>query len=72
VASHQAAATLGHVADRVIALERPDPFLAVGRWYRRFDQVSDDQVVALLAGAHPGVRPSPTDHRGAAEPGAGG
>ena len=38
-------------ADDVIVLEEPRGFLAVGEWYRDFDQVSDDEVVeALRAG----------------------
>ena len=44
----------------------PEPFFAVGQWYRDFHQVSDDEVRALLAGGAAGpvgwrvarVRPS--------------
>jgi putative phosphoribosyl transferase len=32
----------------VVCLAMPEPFLAVGLWYRHFDQTSDDEVVALL------------------------
>ena len=35
-------------ADEVVLLEEPFGFLAVGEWYRDFDQVSDDEVVAML------------------------
>jgi putative phosphoribosyl transferase len=35
-------------ADRVVALETPEPFYAVGEWYRRFGQASDEDVVAAL------------------------
>ena len=35
-------------ADEVVLLEEPYGFLAVGEWYRDFDQVSDDEVVAML------------------------
>jgi len=38
-------------ADEVVLLEEPFGFLAVGEWYRNFDQVSDDEVVALLSEA---------------------
>jgi putative phosphoribosyl transferase len=38
-------------ADDVVALETPSDFFAVGAWYDRFDQTSDDEVVALLADA---------------------
>jgi putative phosphoribosyl transferase len=36
-------------ADRVECLASPEPFHAVGLWYRDFSQVSDDEVRALLA-----------------------
>ncbi|HET8723901.1 MAG TPA: alpha/beta family hydrolase [Anaeromyxobacteraceae bacterium] len=34
--------------DEVVAVERPDPFRAVGEWYERFEQVSDEEVLASL------------------------
>lgn len=34
--------------DDVIALRLPHEFVAVGRWYERFEQTTDDEVVALL------------------------
>ncbi|GAA3525281.1 hypothetical protein AFL01nite_13810 [Aeromicrobium flavum] len=36
-------------ADEVAVLESPEPFVAVGRWYRDFTPVSDEEVSALLA-----------------------
>jgi len=36
--------------DEVVAVHTPEPFYAVGQWYRDFHQVSDDEVRALLAG----------------------
>ena len=39
---------LGQAADRVICLQQPMTFLAVGQWYEDFPQVSDAEVVALL------------------------
>jgi predicted phosphoribosyltransferase len=36
-------------ADRVIVLERPRRFMAVGAWYRDFTPTSDAEVVDLLA-----------------------
>ncbi len=39
-------------ADRIVVLATPEPFLAVGEWYRRFAQTSDDEVIASLARAH--------------------
>jgi putative phosphoribosyl transferase len=36
------------IADEVVCLLAPEPFAAVGHWYRDFHPVSDDEVVALL------------------------
>ncbi len=33
----------------MVVLETPQPFLAVGEWYRDFDQTTDEQVVSALA-----------------------
>jgi putative phosphoribosyl transferase len=38
-------------ADRVVVLETPEPFFAVGQWYQRFDQVTDEEVVEILGRA---------------------
>jgi putative phosphoribosyl transferase len=38
-------------ADGVVCLAQPDPFGSVGRWYRHFEAVSDDEVVDLMASA---------------------
>jgi len=35
-------------ADEVVCLETPEFFYAVGEFFRKFDQISDEQVVALL------------------------
>jgi predicted phosphoribosyltransferase len=32
----------------VVCLETPEPFFAVGQWYRDFPQTEDDEVVQLL------------------------
>jgi putative phosphoribosyl transferase len=37
--------------DDVVAVEAPEPFLAVGLWYERFGQISDEEVIAALARA---------------------
>ena len=34
--------------DDVVAVELPSPFFAVGRWYERFEQVSDEEVLGCL------------------------
>ena len=39
---------LREVADEVICLRAPEPFLAVGAWYEEFDQTSDAEVIHLL------------------------
>jgi len=36
-------------ADELVCLEAPEEFMAVGQFYRHFEQVEDDEVVALLA-----------------------
>ncbi|HSJ51108.1 MAG TPA: phosphoribosyltransferase family protein [Actinomycetota bacterium] len=48
VAPGRSLTTLGREADRVVVLATPEPFLAVGEWYRRFDQTTDDEVVQAL------------------------
>lgn len=40
---------LESVADRVVTLETPEPYYAVGAWYADFRQLSDDDVTAALA-----------------------
>lgn len=35
-------------ADEVVCLHTPDFFMAVGAWYRNFDQVSDEEAVSIL------------------------
>lgn len=37
------------LADEVVCLHRPPNFAAVGQFYDRFEQVEDDEVVAILA-----------------------
>jgi len=48
VASSEAVASLGQLADEVVCVETPEPFRAVGLWYRNFDQTTDDEVRDLL------------------------
>jgi putative phosphoribosyl transferase len=38
-------------ADEVICLRTPEPFSAVGLWYRTFDQTTDEEVRTLLEAA---------------------
>jgi predicted phosphoribosyltransferase len=57
VAAPDALAHVRAVADEVVCPLAPAQFGAVSRYYQRFGQVSDDQVVALLAGGG-GRRPA--------------
>jgi predicted phosphoribosyltransferase len=36
------------VADEVVALSTPEPYLAVGSWYEVFRQLTDDDVASWL------------------------
>lgn len=48
VAPPEVIPTVEAVADRVIVLEQPKRFIAVGAWYRDFSQTMDAEVVELL------------------------
>jgi putative phosphoribosyl transferase len=48
VASRMAVTDLRGECDELVCLEVPDPFFAVGEWYRDFSQTHDDEVVDLL------------------------
>ena len=43
--------TLAREADELVCPHRPEPFRAVGLWYRDFPQTGDDEVRELLARA---------------------
>jgi predicted phosphoribosyltransferase len=49
VAPPETVAALAAEVDAVVCVATPDPFRAVGVWYRRFDQCSDEEVRRLLA-----------------------
>lgn len=51
VASTEAAARAAEEADATAILQVPADLLAIGAWYRDFEQVEDVQVQALLASA---------------------
>jgi putative phosphoribosyl transferase len=38
-------------ADAVVCVVQPEPFGSVGRWYRNFGEVGDDEVIDLLRAA---------------------
>lgn len=56
-ASQEAAAMLARESDDLVCLETPEPYLAVGYWYKDFSQVSDAEVRRLLDKATPATGP---------------
>lgn len=55
VAPPDVVAVFAGLADAVCVLEQPENFVAVGSWYNRFDQVSDEEVLRLLSRARSGA-----------------
>ena len=51
VAPPETLARVRPLADEVVCLLAPRSFSAVGQFYRRFEQVSDEEVIAALNGA---------------------
>jgi predicted phosphoribosyltransferase len=60
VVSVEALKVLQREAHQVLCVQCPDPFMAVGAWYRDFSQTTDDEVCSLLAEARRLVRKEPT------------
>lgn len=60
VAARDTCEELKRHADAVVCLFTPFDFAAVGQWYRRFDQTSDDEVRLLLE--LEAQRTAPTEH----------
>jgi len=54
VAPSDSVAVLAGIADRVVAAEQPELFMAIGEFYADFSQTSDDEVNTILA-AHQGA-----------------
>jgi predicted phosphoribosyltransferase len=48
VAARSSVDMLGDFADEMIFLSTPVSFFSVGTWYRNFDQVEDEEAVAIL------------------------
>jgi putative phosphoribosyl transferase len=48
VAAPDVCRALDQEADQAVCLETPEPFIAVGRWYRDFPQTDDEEVRRLL------------------------
>lgn len=53
VAAPQSLAAVAPYADELVCLKTPMDFQAVGQFYRSFDQVEDDTVIAALAQSRP-------------------
>lgn len=49
VAAAESLALISAEASQVVCLHAPRDFLAVGYWYRSFDQVDDEAVIRLIA-----------------------
>jgi erythromycin esterase-like protein/predicted phosphoribosyltransferase len=65
VGARESCARLGRVSDEVVCPMVPTSFMAVGQWYRDFEQTSDDEVKRLLAQAGrvpPRHHPNPGGH----------
>jgi len=63
VGSRQACEALRAEADEVVCLYAPASFSAVGSYYLRFEQTSDDEVRRLLQEAGPPELAAPAKHR---------
>jgi len=50
VASPEAISRLRSEVEDIVVLDTPSPFMAVGYWYRSFEQTTDEEVQALLQG----------------------
>ena len=51
-AAHSTCDEFAAEVDEVICVIRPEPFIAVGYWYRQFSQTSDEEVRSLLEQAN--------------------
>ena len=67
VAPADTAARLGALVDELVVLDTPEAFRSVGEFYEDFEQVSDDEVLALLENARhrqaAGAAPGPGNER---------
>jgi len=55
VAPRSSLALLAETADELVCLATPEPFFAVGQFYRNFSQTSDEEVVEVLKRAVTGT-----------------
>ena len=56
VAPASTCAEFERIADEVVCAQTPEPFTAVGQWYREFSQTADDEVRELLRGREEGTK----------------
>jgi putative phosphoribosyl transferase len=61
------------IADEVVCLSSPEPFLAVGNYYDDFTPTSDEEVIALMGAARargiaPPATPAVANENGAPQP----
>jgi putative phosphoribosyl transferase len=62
-ASAKTCADVGEIVDEIVCVHTPEPFMAVGLWYRDFTATSDDEVRTLLEHAYR-TSPAPAGRRG--------
>ncbi len=48
VGARDTCSEFGEIAEEVVCARMPEPFSAVGQWYRDFDQTTDEEVRQLL------------------------
>src|SRR5579871_5199792 len=53
VGARESCERIRRLADRVVCLQMPEPFRAVGQWYDDFSETSDDEVRRLLTTGAP-------------------
>lgn len=58
VCSHEARIRLKPEVDELISCYYPDPFVGVGRFYRQFEQVTDQEVREMLLTTIPSIKPA--------------
>jgi putative phosphoribosyl transferase len=61
VAAADAVQKLQDVADEVISVVTPDQLFSIGEWYEDFTQVTDDEVMAMLAARTTASPAGPSD-----------
>lgn len=59
VCARDTVARLAPLADAIVCVSSPRDFEAVGRWYQRFDQITDEEVEDLLGWASASTSAAP-------------